>query len=218
MYRALLFDMDGLMIDSESIYWDVERQMARRRGIRVHDDTLRRMMGRSQMDSMRIFAADCGITQESTEELLVEREAMMIERYLKGVDPMPGLREILKRFHGTLWLAVVTSSPRKFTDVLLPSLGIAGLFEVVQTGDEIVRGKPDPEIYLRAISKLDLKASECIVLEDSHAGSLAAHRAGAYVIAVPSELTRHEDFTFVDACASSLTHAQTIIEERAGRA
>lgn len=214
MLKALIFDMDGLMIDTESIYWDVEQILARELGRIATDDTLRRMMGRSQLDSMRIFIEGCGIVGHTPQQLLAIREERMLARYLAGVSPMAGLHQILDRFQGRLKLAVATSSPRKFTDVLLPSLGIDKRFEVVQTGDGIERGKPDPQIYLRAMSRLGVAPSECVVLEDSQSGSLSAHRAGAFVIAVPSPLTAHEDFSFTNARAANLMEAIPLIESQ----
>jgi HAD superfamily hydrolase (TIGR01509 family) len=197
MIQAMIFDMDGLMIDTEPLYWEVARQLARQYGKSVTDPTLRRMMGRSRIDSMCIFAQDCGITSRTPEQLLIDRENLMLQRYAAGVEPMPGLREILARFHGRLRYAIATSSPKKFTDVLLPAMGIASEFEVIQTGDDIARGKPEPEIYLKCIERMKLSPGECVVLEDSLAGATSAHRAGAIVIAVPSYLTASDDFSGV---------------------
>jgi len=209
--QAIIFDMDGLMVDTEPLYWEVARELAARFGKSVSDATLRKMMGRSRHESMQIFAQDCGIDRP-IDELLAERERLMLQRYARGVEPMPGLREILDRFHGRLKLAVATSSPMKFTDVLLPALGLARYFHVIQTGDQILRGKPDPEIYLKTMSRLQARPDECIVLEDSRAGALAAHRAGAYVIAIPSALTAQEDFSFADARVRNLHEAAEQIE------
>jgi HAD superfamily hydrolase (TIGR01509 family) len=126
---------------------------------------------------------------------------------------MPGLREILNRFRGRLRYAVATSSPRKFTAVLLPALGVANEFEVVQTGDEFVNGKPDPEIYLKCMSRLGLSGGKCIVLEDSLAGATSGKRAGASVIAVPSHLTASEDFFQVaDVRVANLLEAADAVE------
>src|SRR5262245_465431 len=205
--RAIIFDMDGLMVDTEPLYWEVARRLARAHGTKVTDETLRQMMGRSRLDSMRIFASECGISSISVEDLLVVRERLMLERYSVGVEPMPGLREILEQFHGHVKLAVATSSPRKFTDVLLPALGVAKYFDVIQTGDEIVRGKPDPEIYLKAMKQLRVEPAACVVLEDSRAGALSGRNAGAHVIAVPSELTASDDFSFAEARVSNLAEA-----------
>ncbi|HYO09810.1 MAG TPA: HAD family phosphatase [Tepidisphaeraceae bacterium] len=209
---AILFDMDGVMVDTEPLYWAVARELARRYGKTVSDATLRRMMGRGRLESMRIFAADCGITSADPAQLLDEREALMVQRFSAGVDPMPGLNDMLARFHGRLKLAVVTSSPRKFTDVLLPSLEVDRFFDVVQTGDDVARGKPDPQIYLAAMERLGLAPPECVVLEDSLAGAQAGHRAGARLIAVPTELTAGEDFSFADARVTNLPEASGVVE------
>lgn len=205
--RALIFDMDGLMVDTEPIYWEVARALAQQYGTRVADATLRRMMGRSGLEAMGLFARECGITTASPADLLREREQGMIARYTAGVAPLPGLHAIIDRFRGRLRLAVATSSPRKYTDVLLPALGLAEVFDVVQTGDDVTRGKPDAEIYLKCMERLGVAPAECVVLEDSPAGALAGKRAGAYVIAVPTHLTAGEDFCFADARAVDLVEA-----------
>jgi HAD superfamily hydrolase (TIGR01509 family) len=202
--RALIFDMDGLMIDTEPIYWEVARALAQQYGTRVADATLRQMMGRSGLEAMGIFARECGITVASPADLLREREEQMIARYTAGVAPLPGLHAIIDRFRSRLRLAVATSSPRKFTDVLLPALGLADAFAVVQTGDDVTHGKPAPEIYLKCMERLGVLPAECVVLEDSPAGALAGKRAGAHVIAVPTRLTAGEDFGCADAQAADL--------------
>lgn len=210
--RALIFDMDGLMVDTEPIYWEVTREVAKKYGTTVADSTLRRMMGRSAIESMCIFAKECGITVASPAGLLTEREQMMIVRYAAGVEALPGLHEIIDRFRSGVRLAVATSSPRKFTDVLLPALGMADVFEVVQTGDDITHGKPAPEIYVKCMGRLGVTPSECAVLEDSPAGALAGKRAGAYVIAVSTHLTAGEDFSFADAQAADLFEAAYLLD------
>jgi HAD superfamily hydrolase (TIGR01509 family) len=207
MFQAIIFDMDGLMIDTEPMYWEVGRRIARQYGKDCVDATFRKMMGRERLEAMRIFARECQITQATPEDLLAQREVEMVKRFAQGVNPMPGLREILNEFQKRLKFAVATSSPKKFTDVLLPALGLEKYFQVIQSADDITHGKPDPEIYLKAASRLDVSPSDCFVLEDSPAGALAGHRAGAYVIAVPSSLTSGEDFSFAPARVSNLHEA-----------
>jgi beta-phosphoglucomutase-like phosphatase (HAD superfamily) len=84
-------------------------------------------------------------------------------------------------------------------------------FQAVQTGDDIVNGKPDPEIYLKAMAQVGVEPARCIVLEDSRAGAMSGHRTGALVIAVPSHLTASDDFSFADARVENLNQASEII-------
>lgn len=213
MLKAILFDLDGTMVDTEVIYWDVARQMARELGKTVTEDTLRGMLGVSRLTSMQVFARDLQITDKTPEQLLVEREQLMAERYRRGVEPMPGLLRILKQFRGRLQMGVVTSSPRRFTDILLPGMKIRDYFDVIQTGDGIKNGKPDPEIYLTGMRQLAIRPNQCVVLEDSQAGVTSGHRSGAYVIAVPNELTAAQDFSVADRRAANLDEAARLIEE-----
>ena len=204
--KAIIFDMDGLMIDTEGLYFEVERVLARSYGREVRDETLWKMMGRKSLESMTIFAEDLELTV-SPQELLRARDEMFQQKLEKTVLPMKGLSEILDTFHGKLKLAIATGSPNKFLDIAMRKLDIRNYFNVLQTSDEIVNGKPDPEIYLTAISKLGLVPEECIVLEDSSNGALAAKRAGCYTIAVPSEYTCRQDFSFADYRAADLDDA-----------
>jgi pseudouridine 5'-phosphatase len=217
MFQAIIFDMDGLMIDTEPMYWEVGRRIARQYGRDCSDDVFRKMMGRERLEAMRIFARECGITATTPEDLLAQREVAMVQRFVAGVNPLPGLHEILERFRDRLKFAVATSSPKKFTDVLLPALGLDKYFQVIQSADDITHGKPDPEIYLKAAARLGVSPGDCFVLEDSPAGALSGHRAGAYVIAVPSQLTSGEDFSFAPARVSNLHEAAENIEQLISR-
>ena len=210
-FSALIFDMDGLMIDSEGLYWEAAREIAASYGKKVADDTLRKMMGRAPIESMQVFQRDLQIS-DSADELLEGRTEMMLERFSKPITPMPGLMEILRAFHGRLKLAVATSAPKKFTDLILPGMNLLPFFDAIQTCDGVTHGKPHPEIYLKTISRLGVKAEESIVLEDSVAGARAGQNAGAYTIAVPSEYTRGGDFSFADETAEDLLDAKSRIE------
>jgi HAD superfamily hydrolase (TIGR01509 family) len=207
-FQAVIFDMDGLMLDTEPLYWDTARKIAARYDRTVSDATLRKMMGRGLTDSMKIYIDECGLNAP-VEELMRLREQYMLERYAAGVEPMAGLSDILKQFYGKLKLAVATSSHKLFTDVLLPVMKIDHYFDVVQTSDGIKNGKPNPEIYLTCMAKLNVAPKNCIVLEDSPAGARAGKSSGAYVIAVPSHLTASEDFSFADERVNDLIQASS---------
>ena len=211
--RAVIFDMDGLLIDSEKIYWRVGREMAREFGKTLSDQTLGNMMGRAPLDSMSIYARDLQLRQ-SPQELLDLRESRVMAVMRGGVEPMPGLFEALDQLRPHFKLAIATSAPMRFVDVVMSSLKMRDYFTAIQTSDDITHGKPDPEIYLKAMAKLHVAPNESIVLEDSSNGCRAGKRAGAYVIAVPTEHTRPQDFSFVDHIASSLVDAAAHILQR----
>lgn len=202
----MIFDMDGLMIDSESAYWEAGRRIARSFGKEVTDKTLGNMMGRKPIESMTIYAADLGLTV-SPQELLERRDTEVFETLRRHVKAMPGLLPTLDALRGKYRLAIATSATRKFLDLVINQLGIASRFEALQTSDDVIEGKPSPEIYLKAMAKLGLPGEACAVLEDSTNGALAGKRAGAYTIAVPSEYTNWQDFSFVDYVAKNLEDA-----------
>jgi len=214
LVRAVIFDMDGLLIDSEKVYWRVGREMAREFGKVLSDQTLGNMMGRDPLDSMSIYARDLQLRQ-SPQELLDLREKRVLDVMRRGVEPMPGLFESLDQLRPHFKLAIATSAPMRFVDVVMESLPMRAYFDVIQTSDDIMHGKPDPEIYLKAMAKLRVTPGESIVLEDSSNGCRAGKRAGAYVIAIPTEHTQPQDFSFVDHIAASLADAAAHILCRA---
>lgn len=211
--HALVFDMDGLMIDSERLYVAAEREMARSYGREVGDETLGRMMGRKPIESLKIFVREAGlpITAEAAFEI---RNGLMRRKLREDLEAMPGLDRILGRFRGRLKMAVATGAQGEFLRLVVEVLRLEGIFDVLQDSDGIETGKPDPTIFLSACRRLGLPPSACAVLEDSGNGVLAARRAGCYVIAVPNEYTRGHDFGPADFVASGLDGAAAHIESR----
>jgi HAD superfamily hydrolase (TIGR01509 family) len=206
-FRALIFDMDGLMIDSERLYWEVERGIALSHGREVKEETLWKMMGRRPIEGMRIFVEEVGLPV-SAEETLALRDGRMREKYRNESEAMPGLFSILDTFYGKLKLAVCTGAQAEFMEIVLDRLNIRKKFDVLQASDEVEKGKPEPEIYLRTCVRLGLEPGQCIVLEDSSNGCLAGRRAGCYTIAVPSGYSRGQDFGAADYIASGLPGAE----------
>jgi HAD superfamily hydrolase (TIGR01509 family) len=214
--HAAIFDMDGLMVDTEGIYWAVARQMAREYGKQVSDETLGRMMGRAPLDSVELYAREVGLTRPPA-QLMRERDERVLEIIRQGIEPMPGLVEVLESFRPRFKMAIATSARRTFVDIIFGKLEIHRYFDVLQTSDDITRGKPDPQIYQMAMEKLGVQPRVSFVMEDSSNGSLAGKRAGAYTIAVPSQYTRSQDFSFVDYVAGSLLDAKTHIDALVAR-
>jgi len=208
---ALIFDMDGLMIDSERLYFAAEREMAAAWGKEIRDEQLWPLMGRKPIESLRLLREILGI-ETPPEELLAWRNRLMLEKMRRNLGAMPGLPEILAAFHGRLKLAVATGAQQDFLDLALDMLRIRRYFDVLQTADALERGKPDPEIYILTCRRLGRPPGECIVLEDARNGVLAGKAAGCPVIAVPSDYTRGQDFSAADWVEPDLFAAARRIE------
>jgi len=207
VFEALIFDMDGLMIDSERLYWEVEKDLAGSYRKEVKEGTLWKMMGRRPIEGLRIFIEDLDLPI-SAEEALAFRDIRMREKYRDESEPMPGLFHMLDTFDRRLKLAVCTGAQSEFLEIVVRRLNIREKFAVLQASDEITKGKPDPEIYLTTCAKLGIDPGRCIVLEDSSNGALAGKRAGCYTVGVPSDYSRGQDFSFVDFVASDLFAAE----------
>ncbi len=216
--EALIFDMDGLMIDSERLYFEAEREIAGRFGKIVDEKTLWNMMGRKPLESLAIYAQDLGLAETVTpEELLAIRDKIMKKKLAEDLEPMPGLERIIGDFHGTLKLAVATGAPMEFLDITLDGLDLRDKFNVLQASDDIIRGKPDPEIYIKTCTRLGLAPEVCVVLEDAQHGVVAAKEAGCHAIAVPTEYSTGQDFSRADFIAADLSHAADYIHELVNR-
>ncbi len=210
--KAVIFDMDGLMVDTESFYFEVERDMGRKRGKTVEDELLHRMMGQKPLDSMRMFVRELGL-DEAPESLLEERDARILECIRSNLRPMPGLYEIVKELKPVAKLAVGTGNTRKMVDEVLKVLGLEGVFDVVQTSDNVSQGKPSPEIFVKAREQLGILPENTAVLEDSANGIRAAHAAGCLALAVPNEYTRGQDFSLAYRVFGSLDEARDFLVE-----
>lgn len=208
--EALIFDMDGLMIDTERLYFETEREMVARYGKEVPDEVLWRMMGRKPLESCTILVEEMELPV-SPADFLRERDVIMLDKMRNDLVPLPGLFDIIDAFQGVLKMAIATGARKQFLDLVVDGLRIRDRFAVLQSSDEIKHGKPDPEIYLTAVRKLNVLPERSIVLEDSSNGSLAAKNAGCYTIAVPSEYTNRQNFDFVDYVAVDLKSAQNHI-------
>jgi HAD superfamily hydrolase (TIGR01509 family) len=185
---AVLFDMDGTLVDSEKI-WDVTLdELAARLGGELSGATRRAMVGSNLARSLEMLHTDLGIVAGD----LAGDSRWLLERtkdyFALGLPWQPGARELLDAVHAAgIPTALVTSTHRDLVDVALRSIG-AHYFDVAVCGDEVARNKPHPEAYLRAAELLGVDAGECVAIEDSPTGIAAAEAAGCAVLAVPSEV------------------------------
>jgi HAD superfamily hydrolase (TIGR01509 family) len=185
--QAVLFDMDGTLLDSEKV-WDVALDdLASWLGGELSQTARQRMVGSSLGRSVAILHADLGIEAdpESSAALLTERTA---ELFRTALVWKPGARELLEAVRAArLPAALVTSTHRYLTEIALDTIG-REFFAVTVCGDEVRRPKPHPDPYLRAAELLGVDPARCVAIEDSPLGIAAAEAAGCAVLAVPSEV------------------------------
>ncbi len=197
--------MDGLLFDTERLYWQVGDRVLQRRGRRFCADLQQRMMGRIGVACLQQMV-DFHSLSDSAEQLLEESDTIYSELLSAGPAPMPGLADWISRLiQSGLPFGLATSSRRKFVDVILGNAPWRDSLSFVLTGDDVTNGKPHPEIYLKAALKLGMDPAEMLVLEDSGNGCAAAVAAGAFTVAIPSEHTRGHAFDGARLIADSLT-------------
>jgi HAD superfamily hydrolase (TIGR01509 family) len=182
--RAVIFDMDGLMIDSEVVYREAWFRAIGEFNREMPEETFRRFLGRNNQDSRVLLAEIYGADFDVNGFLHVCRSLAHEHIDRHGIPQKQGLEALLNQLDGRrLAKAVATSTRREWA---LRSLGpLAARFEVLTTGDEVERGKPAPDIFLLCADRLQASPDECLVLEDSEAGIRAAHAAGMTAIMIP---------------------------------
>jgi HAD superfamily hydrolase (TIGR01509 family) len=182
---AVVFDMDGLLLDSEQVWDGVREALARERGGRWHERAQRDMMGMSSKEWSRYMHDVIGLP-ESPAAINDEVVRRMEERYHEELPLLPGAVEAVERVAASWPLGLASSSNRQLIDLALERAGIAGLFRVTVSSEEVGRGKPAPDVYLEAARRLAVAPAACAAVEDSHNGILSARAAGMRVIAVPN--------------------------------
>ncbi len=201
---GVALDMDGLLFDTERIYWQVGDTILQRRGHRYSSALQARMMGRIGTAAVQQMI-DYHSLDDSAEELLAESDQLYGELLPELLRPMPGLEEWIDQLHRSgVPFALTTSSRRKWVDVIFAELHWRQSLTFVLTGDDVRQGKPHPEMYLIAAEKFQLQPQQMLVLEDSGNGCAAGVAAGANVVAIPNEHTREQDFSGAMLVAESL--------------
>jgi HAD superfamily hydrolase (TIGR01509 family) len=183
--EAVVFDLDGLLLDSEQVWDEVRERLTKERGGRWHDRAQADMMGMSSTEWSRYMHEELGVPDCPAEinRLVVER---MMERYRERLPLVDGAVEAVRRI-GERWpLGLASSSNRELIDLALELMGLADLFRVTVSSEEVERGKPAPDVYLEAARRLGVTPEHAVAVEDSGAGIRAAKAAGMRVIAIPN--------------------------------
>ncbi len=185
MIEAVVFDLDGVIVDTEQVWDEVREQLVRERGGRWHDGAQAAMMGMSSTEWSRYIHDELGLA-DSPEEINDEVVRRMLERYRQDLPLIDGAVDAVRQLAAELPLAVASSSNRPLIEAVLEGAGIADLFAAVVSSEEVARGKPAPDVYLEAARRLGVEPGRCAAVEDSSNGIRAAHAAGMRVLALPN--------------------------------
>ena len=185
MTEAVVFDLDGVLLQSEEVWDAVRERYVREAGGRYDEEVQRAMMGMSAPEWSRYLHEEAGVRQdpEDINRAVVER---MLEAYRSELPLLPGAVEAVRRTAESFPLGLASSSNREIFEAVLDLAGIADCFGATVSSEEVARGKPAPDVYLEAARRLGVEPERCTAVEDSHAGIRSAKSAGMRVVATPN--------------------------------
>lgn len=193
MVGAILWDNDGVLVDTERLFFESTRKTLARVGIELSLEQFLELSMRQGRSAFKL-AAERGWAEQKIAELKRERDALYSEMLRNQTQVLPGVPETLRSLHGRMRMAVVTSSQRQHFDVMHADLGLTGYFEFVLAREDYGEAKPSPEPYLLALHRLGMKAESCVAIEDSERGLAASRAAGLRCLVIPNDLTRNSSF------------------------
>ena len=185
MIDVVVFDLDGVIVDSEQVWDDVRERLAKERGGRWHEGAQAAMMGMSAPEWSAYMHDEIGLA-ESPDKINDEVVRRMLERYRERLPLIEGAVEAVRRLAPEFRLGVASSSNRPLIATVLERAGIAELFAAVVSSEEVAAGKPAPDVYLEAMHRLGAEPARTAAIEDSANGIRAAHAAGMRVLALPN--------------------------------
>ncbi len=183
--QAVIFDMDGVLVDSE-VYWDLARvEYAKDRGKTWTDAFQRLAMGRSTVGWARVMQDKLAL-DESVDAIIAEMKARVIAQYERRMPTRPGALESVAAMRREFRVGLASGSPTEIIQAVTRITGLDQIFEVMIFGDEVARGKPAPDIYLEGLSQLGVAPANSLGIEDSANGLRSLRAAGMYAVAAPS--------------------------------
>ncbi len=194
MIKAIFWDNDGVLVDTEALYFQATQSVLTENSIRMTRDQFIQFSlkeGRSAF----ILASEQGMSPETVAQLQEERNRRYSDLLRNGALLMDGVTDTLSRLRDKVRMGIVTSSRQEHFDIIHANTGILPYFDFVLTRKDYKRSKPDPDSFLTAMKNCELAREECLIVEDSERGLAAANAAGIHCIIVPNELTRNNDFT-----------------------
>jgi HAD superfamily hydrolase (TIGR01509 family) len=210
--HAVIFDLDGVLIDSEHLQYEAYSQVLARFAARVtRDEYAEHWIARGHGPEYAVHRFGLPMAPDDLRTL---KHPVYHQLLRQQAALMPGVAAALARLQPHFALAVATNSNREDVGFVLDHLAVRRFFTAVVVRDDYARAKPEPDAFLTAAQRLGVAATGCVVVEDSYRGILAAHRAGAAAIAVPNEFTRGSDFSLAAAVLHGLDELSAALIER----
>jgi HAD superfamily hydrolase (TIGR01509 family) len=204
MITAVIFDLDGVLIDSEPMHCRADKQLLTELGIETSDNYLDRFAGWTDAAMWAAIKTDYNITKSIT--ALKELQLPIKLKLLREGDfhPIPGAVELLEEIKRLdIPIAIASSSPKLFIEAVLKIIEIEHYFDFLVSGDEVERSKPEPDIFLKAARLLNVNQYECLVFEDSKSGTMAAKKAGMKCIGYQNPNSGNQDLSEADIIITS---------------
>jgi HAD superfamily hydrolase (TIGR01509 family) len=195
---AVVFDLDGVLIQSEEVWDTVRERYTRERGGRYDAEIQRAMMGMSSTEWSRYLHDTAGIPDEP-EAINADVVRLMLDAYERKLPLIDGAVDAVQRLARTYPLGLASSSNRQLIDAVLRAAGLEGDFTATVSSEEVARGKPAPDVYLEAARRLGVEPMDCAAVEDSHGGIRSAKAAGMRVIAIPNPSYPPDDAALAQA-------------------
>jgi HAD superfamily hydrolase (TIGR01509 family) len=217
--RALIFDMDGLLVDTETLAYGAMDAFLAKLAVERRQDIHDQMLGRRVPEAMAIIKEGYGLSHP-VEDLIADYTILRRHALVGNVKPMPGAIDAVRFGHDAgLKVGLASSGLRDQVTLSLNEAGLRGMFEVEVTGDDVTRGKPAPDLFLKAAEGLGVDPADCVVFEDAPAGIAAAVNAGMRAVAVPNSHSRAMSFPVEpEAVLDSLRDAIPWLEQHGVRA
>jgi HAD superfamily hydrolase (TIGR01509 family) len=197
-FDAVIFDMDGVLVDSEPLGLEAMRQVMARHGVTYTEADNGEFLGRTTLEECQVLQARHRLAADAR-ELTRQYVAILVALIREAPRPMPGVPDVLDRLRAASYRMALASS----ADPLVIATNVQGLelgrfFDAIVSGTEVARGKPAPDVFVETARRLGLAARACLVVEDSRNGLLAAKAAGMACAVIPCASTRHQDFQEAD--------------------
>ena len=215
MTDAVVFDLDGVIVDSEQVWDEVREEYVLETGGTYSASATRDMMGMSSVEWSRYMADELAVPG-TPQEINAEIVARMLARYGEAPPLIDGAVAAVRRVAARWPLAIASSSNPELIEVVLTAAGLRELFPVAVSSQEVPRGKPAPDVYLEAAHRLGVEPARCVAVEDSHNGIRSAKAAGMRVVAVPNPHFPPDDDVLAQADAVVRTVAELTPELIAG--